>query len=82
MECGELAYYPAIPTTTVIYEKLKHAATIYSKSTIFSSSLDDMCTLVFVAYEMGASYDKPRQFHKKQDWSLILATHAFLTKYD
>ena len=82
IKCGELAYYSANPTTIVTYEKLKHTAAIYSKSTIFSSSLSDMCTLVFVAYEMGASYDKPRQFHKKQGWSLILATHTFLTKYD
>ena len=31
---------------------------------------------------MGASYDKPHQFHEKQGWSLILSTHTFLTKYD
>ena len=40
-----------------------------------------MNTLVFVDYENGASYDKSHQFHKKQGWSLILATHTFLTKY-
>ena len=40
-----------------------------------------MCTLVFVDYEIGASYDKSHQFHKKQGWSLILATHTFLTKH-
>ena len=82
IRCRELAYYSANLTTIVTYEKFKHTTAIYSKSTIFSSSLGDMCTLAFVAYEMGASYDKPRQFHKKQGWSLILATHTFLTKYD
>ena len=40
-----------------------------------------MNTLVFVDYENGASYDKSHQFHKKQGWGLILATHTFLTKY-
>ena len=41
----------------------------------------DMSTLVFVDYEIGASYDKSHQFHKKQGWGLILATHTFLTKH-
>ena len=40
-----------------------------------------MSTLVFVDYEIGASYDKSLQFHKKQGWGLILATHTFLTKH-
>ena len=40
-----------------------------------------MSTLVFVDYEIGASYDMSHQFHKKQGWSLILATHTFLTKH-
>ena len=40
-----------------------------------------MSTLVFVDYEIGASYDKSHQFHKKQGWGLILATHTFLTKH-
>ena len=40
-----------------------------------------MSTLVLVDYEIGASYDKSHQFHKKQGWSLILATHTFLTKH-
>ena len=39
-----------------------------------------MNTLVFVDYENGASYDKSHQFHKKQGYTLILATHTFLTK--
>ena len=39
-----------------------------------------MITLVFVDFEIGASYDMSHQFHKKQGWGLILATHTFLTK--
>ena len=63
-----------------LYEELKYTAAIQSKPTIFSSSLSDMITLVFVDFEIGVSYDMSHQFHKKQGWGLILAAHIFLTK--
>ena len=68
-------------TTIVTYEKIKHIATIYSKWTIFSSSVSDKCTLVFAVHGLKASYDKPHQFHEKlaEVWNY---QHTLLTKYD